>query len=152
MKAFFENFEKLCGLCGTSGREDSVRDYIINEIKGFADVRVDAMGNIIAEKKGKMRAKNRVMLDAHMDEVALIVTDINSDGLLSFACVGGIITAVLCGARVTVSGKTGVIGGVPIHLLDSDQADSMPEPVHRYRREQQRGSLKIRFARGYCLF
>ena len=132
MKAFFENLERLCGLCGTSGREDSVREYIINEIKGFVDVRVDAMGNIIAEKKGKMRPENRVMLDAHMDEVALIVTDINSDGLLSFACVGGIITAVLCGARVTVGGKTGVIGGVPIHLLDSDQADSLPDSDSLY--------------------
>ena len=65
-----ELIKKLCLLNGTSGRENEVRDFIINEIKNFADsIEIDPLGNLLVMKKGKKRAKNRVMLDSHMDEV-----------------------------------------------------------------------------------
>ena len=51
------------------------------------------------------------MLNAHMDEVGMIVTHIDNDGYLKFATVGGIDKRVLCGRRVTVgNGVSGVIG------------------------------------------
>ena len=36
--------EKLCSIGGVSGREDKVREFIISEIDGFADWRVDPLG------------------------------------------------------------------------------------------------------------
>lgn len=43
------------------------------------------------------------MLDAHMDEVGLIITYITDDGFLKFSAVGGIDTSVLMFRRVKVN-------------------------------------------------
>ena len=43
----------LCLLNGTSGDESAVRDYIISKIKDNCEYKVDALGSIIAFKKGK---------------------------------------------------------------------------------------------------
>ena len=67
--------EQLCTLRGISGDEESVRDFIVAQITPHAErVTIDAMGNVIAEKKGAKPAKTKLMLNAHMDEVGLIVT------------------------------------------------------------------------------
>ena len=86
--------KELCTLDGTSGREGAVRDYIVSRLDG-APYRVDAMGNLIVEVKGKRPAKNKVMLCAHMDEVGVIATFIKADGTVKFTNVGGIAPAVL---------------------------------------------------------
>ena len=71
--------KKLCMLNGTSGREHSVRDFIISKIPADCEYTVDRLGNIICEKKGRNRAKNKVMLSAHMDEVGFIITYITDE-------------------------------------------------------------------------
>ena len=46
-----ELIKKLCLLNGTSGRENEVRDFIINEIKNFADsIEIDPLGNLLVMK------------------------------------------------------------------------------------------------------
>lgn len=120
--------ERLCTAQGISGDEGEVREIILEEIRPFADrITITPLGNIIAEKKGAQRAKTRVLLDAHMDEVGLLVTGINKDGLLRFTTVGGIDRRILPGKSVLVAGKIpGVIGAKPIHLLESDEREKAP--------------------------
>ena len=48
----------LCLLNGTSGDESAVRDYIISKIKDNCEYKVDALGSIIAFKKGKKRTND----------------------------------------------------------------------------------------------
>ena len=129
-----ELIEELCTLSGISGREDSVRDYIINKIKDYAEYSVDPLGNLIVFKKGKKPAKNKVMLDAHMDEVGMIVTAITSEGFLKFAKVGGINSKVILGRSVKVGEKAvnGVIGIKPVHLVDKDKEDAIPSADELY--------------------
>lgn len=128
-----EQLKALCELQGVSGREDSVRNYIIEKIKDRAEISVDALGNIIAFVKGRKRAVKKVMADAHMDEVGFIVHYITADGMLKFTTVGGIMTGVLLNRRVRfANGTVGVIGSKPIHLLDSDQKDKMPDKESLY--------------------
>ena len=125
-----ELIKSLCLLNGTSGRENEVRDFIINEIKDYADsINIDNLGNLTVFKKGKSRAKNKVMLDAHMDEVGLMITCINPDGTLGFESVGGISTAVMTGIPVTVgeNGINGVIGVLPVHLTPADKKQELPQ-------------------------
>ena len=56
-------------------------DLIIEEIKPYADsISVDNLGNLIVHKQGKNRAKSRLMLSAHMDEVGFVVTGVDDDG------------------------------------------------------------------------
>ena len=121
-----KRLETLCGLCGTSGREHTVRDYILSELNRMqlpADaVRTDRLGNILVHKKGASPAKRRVLFSAHMDEVALMVTQIHADGSLGFDMVGGVSAAAVIGRQVCV-GKdriAGVIGSKPVHLLSKD--------------------------------
>lgn len=115
--------EQLCTIRGISGDEEQVRDFIVKQVIPYAEqVIVDAMGNVIVEKKGAKPAKTKLMLNAHMDEVGLIVTHIDPDGYLKFATVGGIDKRVLCGRSVTIgSGVQGVIGAKPVHLLSTDE-------------------------------
>lgn len=114
---------ELCAARGVSGREDAVRDIVLREITPYADsIEISPLGNVAAFKKGGKRAKTALMLDAHMDEVGLMVTDVTDEGLLRFAPVGGIDRRVLPGKTVTVGeGVPGVIGIKPIHLLEPDE-------------------------------
>lgn len=123
-----DTIRELSLLNGTSGREDAVRAYILSKIEGHCEYNVDALGNILAFKKGEKRAKNKVMLDAHMDEVGVIVTHITKDGLLKFGNVGGIDTKVMLGRQfVFESGAIGVVGIKPIHLLKGDEKTKIPD-------------------------
>jgi endoglucanase len=96
-----------------SGYENAIRDVIRAEIAALADeLRVDALGNLIA-KKGKL-GKNgkKVMLAAHMDEIGLIATHIDENGFIRFSTIGGVRPHTLMGGRVRFAdGIPGVIGG-----------------------------------------
>ncbi len=115
--------KELCLLNGTSGDEGAVREYIISKIKDKCEYRVDALGSIIAFKKGKNKPDKKVMVCAHMDEVGFIITDITDDGYLKFSPVGGIDARIVADRKVTVNNIEGVIGLKPIHLLSSDDKD-----------------------------
>lgn len=52
--------EKLCLLNGASGDENAVRDFIIKEIKNYCEYNVDALGSIIALKKGRKTPEKRL--------------------------------------------------------------------------------------------
>lgn len=116
----------LCLLNGTSGDEDSVRDYIINEIKDYCDYKVDDLGSVIAFKKGKNVPNKKVMFAAHMDEVGFIITYITDDGYLKFSPVGGIDPRVVIDRVVTINGIKGVIGAKAVHLLSSEEKKNAP--------------------------
>ncbi|MDO4742710.1 MAG: M42 family metallopeptidase [bacterium] len=125
--------KQLCGLNGVSGREGSVSDYIFEQIKDYADVNIDTMGNIIAFKKGKKSAGKRIMVDAHIDEVGFIITSVDERGMCKFSTVGGIDIGVMCGKRVLINDSiAGVISSKPIHMLDADQRKKMPKPEDLY--------------------
>ncbi|MBP9988749.1 MAG: M42 family peptidase [Ruminococcus sp.] len=128
-----ELIKNLSLINGTSGRENDVREYIINEIKDYVDkYSVDPLGNLIVFKKGKNKANKKVMLDAHMDEVAMIITFIYDDGTLEFECVGGIDNRVIYGKSVIVGKNkiSGVVGVKPIHMLSASQKLDMPEKMY----------------------
>lgn len=117
--------ERLCTARGISGNEDEVRSLILSEIEPYAtSIEITPLGNIIVFKKGAKRPKTKLMLNAHMDEVGMIVTHITDEGLLKFSTVGGIDRRVLCGRPVTVGRDVGgVIGAKPIHLLEEEEKE-----------------------------
>ncbi|MGE5374351.1 MAG: M42 family metallopeptidase [Bacteroidota bacterium] len=116
--------EKLCNVIAVSGDEGAVRRIVLDEIKPYADdVRVDAMGNVLATRCGQGKDRLRVMLDAHMDEVGFMIVAEDGKGTYHFETVGGIDARHLVGKQVFV-GKDrapGVIGGKPVHLMNTDE-------------------------------
>lgn len=117
-----ELLQKLTTASGISGDEVEIRTLIRDLIEPLVDEwRVDALGSIIALKKGTGDSDLNVMVDAHMDEVGLIITGIDGNGMLQFMPVGGLSPLVLAGQVVEIGRKKqrGVIGLKPVHLLPS---------------------------------
>ena len=112
--------EHLSNACAVSGDEGEVRKIVLSEIKSYADeVKVDALGNVLATRNGTQEPRLRVMLAAHMDEVGLMLTHDKGDGIYRFEVVGGISASDLAGKAVWIGKEhiPGVIGIKPIHLI-----------------------------------
>jgi tetrahedral aminopeptidase len=105
-----ELIKKLAECFGPSGCESGVRELVRAEIPGGVETRVDAMGSLIAHKRGTGGGR-RVMLAAHMDEIGVVVTHVDQRGFLRFGSVGGVRVLPLMGGRVRfANGTLGVIG------------------------------------------
>lgn len=120
-----DNISLLSNLHGTSGNEFAVAEGVKNMFAPYCDeIEVDALGNVIALKKSK-KSKGKVMIEAHMDEVGLIITDIDDKGFLYFSAIGGIDPAIMPAQEVVVHGKSdiyGVIGAKPPHILSAEES------------------------------
>lgn len=83
----------------------------------YADTKKYDTLNIIGTIKGK--SDYTIMLDAHIDQVGFVVTDVDDNGFLTVAIVGGIDLRALPSKAVTVHGKekiTAVFCAIPPHL------------------------------------
>ncbi len=121
---------ELSDAIGVSGDEGNVRAVVLDAVREHVDeVKVDTMGNVLTFKRGTGRQRMRVMLDAHMDEVGLMVVGHNGDGFLKVRTVGGIDTRLLPGALLDVGPKhiPGLIGIKPIHLLNHGEGGKAPK-------------------------
>lgn len=111
--------EELSNAIGVSGEEDEIRRIVISAIKDHVThLEVDSMGNVTALRTGAAYPQCRVMIAAHMDEIGMMVTDVDSGGLIQFTSVGGIDARILPGMRVKIGKQrtAGVILWKPIHL------------------------------------
>jgi endoglucanase len=102
---------KLVEAVGPSGYESGVRDLVREEITGLVDeMRVDALGNLIARKGVKGEGGMRVMLSAHMDEIGLIATHVDEKGFVRFTTIGGVRPHTCISGRVHfLNGAQGLI-------------------------------------------
>ena len=131
--------ERLSNACAVSGDEGAVRKIVLEEIEGYADeISTDALGNVLAVKRGKGRNRPKVMLAAHMDEVGFMLTHDEGGGLYRFVVAGGMDPRNLAGKQVLVGPDEtpGVIGSAPIHLTSASErrnAITLDQPADRYR-------------------
>ena len=111
---------KLCGVNGASGSEGAVADLILSEIKDYIDeYRIDALGNLIARKKGVSPDSPKMMLAGHMDQIGLMVTYINDEGFLYFSTIGGKATDNCLHQRFVF--PNGTVGIVACQRLDNGE-------------------------------
>jgi putative aminopeptidase FrvX len=125
--------QKLSQAHGVSGYEHAIRDLVIDEFRPLVDeLSVDPLGNVIAIKRGVRDPKDkspvrRVLIEGHMDEIGLIVTDIDH-GFIRFTQVGGFDVRVLLAQQVFVHGKKplpGIIGSRPPHVLTAEEREKV---------------------------
>ncbi len=96
----FELIKKLAGTFGVSGCEQPIRELIKNEIINYVDdIRIDALGNLIALKKGDTH-NNKIMVSAHMDESGVIITHIDDKGFIRFSNIGNLTPVFLVSRKV----------------------------------------------------
>ena len=117
--------ERLCNAVAVSGDEAEVRAIVLEEIRPHTDdIKIDALGNVLAIRHGQSRHRLRVMLAAHMDEVGFMLTANDGEGLFRFETIGSMDVRQLVGKRVWVGREhiPGVIGARPIHLTTSEDS------------------------------
>lgn len=139
--AIAEILKSLTQADGLSGRESPVAALVRDAVAPYtASAELDALGNLIAIRRGSQAPSGRVMIAAHMDEIGLVVTRIER-GFLHVGRVGGIDPRSCVGQEVTVhptgpgaaafpAGLHGYIGERPPHLKsrgNSDEASKLEE-------------------------
>lgn len=120
--------KELSAINGTSGDEGRVREKIISLLPEDVNYKVDNLGNLIVEKKGRKTPAKKLMVAAHMDEVGFIVSYIDDDGSLCFAPVGGVLPCVVFGRQLVIKDNIyGAAAGKPLHLLKDDEISKQPK-------------------------
>lgn len=114
------NIKELCfslsSKNGTSGDEAEVCKFAKELLSEYMDAEIDTLGNVVGTWGDK---GPHILLDAHIDQIGLVVKHIDDKGFLLIDKVGGPDLRVLTGAEVIVHGKQdlfGVISSVPPHL------------------------------------
>lgn len=122
--------EKLSNAQAVSGDEGEVRKIVLENIRPHVDdLRIDALGNVLAIKRGSANSRMKVMIAAHMDEVGLMLTaeEDKEEGYYRFEIIGGIDPRYLAGKRIKIAHqeKYGVIGSKPIHLTSAEERKNL---------------------------
>lgn len=117
---------ELASMQGPSGFEEKVAARVSDLLKECMDeVQTDVMGNVIALKKSNVPNAKKLLLDAHIDEIGLIVTGIEK-GFLRFSTLGGVDPRMLPNREVSVltePERMGVVACMPPHVLSSEDMD-----------------------------
>jgi endoglucanase len=103
--------ERLLTAPGPSGHEARATAVWREAAEAFAEVTVDPVGTAYARVAGRGEGPT-VALVGHVDQIGVIVTHVESSGLLAFAFVGGIRADVMNGQRVLLLGRGGDVPGV----------------------------------------
>ncbi len=124
---------ELCGLIGCPGYEDEVAAYLLERVSPLCDeARIDALGSVVAIRKGTRPGGPRILLDAHMDEVGFMVSAIDARGFLRVAPLGGIDRALMPGATLVFATETGgrvwgIVGTLPPHVTKPEDRGKAPD-------------------------
>ena len=120
----------LCGLYSVSGAEAASTQGAERILYDLFDEHVtDGVGNHVFIKRCGRKNAPKILVDAHFDEIGMMVTDITEEGFVRFTNVGGVDTRILPGAKVIIYGKKnvqGIICTMPTRLLGGD-AEALPE-------------------------
>ncbi len=131
MERIYELTDRLTALPSVSGYEEAAFAGL-SEICGgmFDETFVNPAGSFVGIIRcGKPDAK-ALILDAHLDEIGFIVSQVHDDGFLSVVAAGGVDTRVLPASEVTVYGKKafrGIFTSKPPHLQQPGEAEKKLE-------------------------
>ena len=106
---------------GTPGDETAAASAVQTLFAPYVELKADALGNLC----GTLGTGDvKILLDAHLARVGLVVTEIDEQGFLHVDKAGGVDPRVLVGSEVIVYGKAplwGVVCSTPPHLLTEEK-------------------------------
>ena len=129
----FELLKKLTDASGISGNEYNASKAAAEILSSYAKTEIDHNGNVIGFVGDFDDNKKTILLDAHIDEIGLIVTYITDDGFLKISDCGGIDRRLLLAQQVNVLGKEmlpGVICSTPPHLEKDDSKNPEIDDIY----------------------
>ena len=120
MEKLKELIISLSSLMSISGSERYDRDTLVSLVGPYFDgYECDAIGNHIFVKRCGRENAPKILVDAHYDEIGMLVTDIKEGGFLTVTSVGGLDTRIMQASEVIIYGKEkiyGVVASTPPHL------------------------------------
>ena len=123
---------RLCSVDGVSGDERGASEIALSMLESYTDdCSIDDFGNVIGHIKSTGN-KPKLLLDAHIDRVGLIVSFIDDNGFIKVGAVGGPDRRVLAAQSVTIHGKEkvkGVVSVLPPHVKSGDGVPKIEEIV-----------------------
>lgn len=126
-----EILKDLCSMVSVSGYEHRSAKALAEKYGDYFDNSyVDKFGNCVFVKKSEKENAPKLLVDAHFDEVGMLVSSIEEDGFLHISGVGGLDTRIFPAAEVTVYGKKeiyGVIASTPPHLQSEKTSKATPK-------------------------
>ena len=121
---------ELSGIMSVSGFEYRAAGKIRELFEPYFDeIRTDRVGNHILIKRCGRADASKILIDAHFDEIGMLVSDVLDGGFLRITNIGGIDPAIMQAADVIVYAKEplhGVVVSVPPHLR-SDKNEKLPD-------------------------
>lgn len=108
---------------GVSGSESNAAETVLGLLRNYTEDCFIENGNVYGFF-GDKNTENSIMIDAHIDQIGLIVTDITENGFIRFSNVGGVDRRLLPAQRVVIHGKDkiwGVVSSVPPHLSGGEK-------------------------------
>ena len=94
--------ERLCTCTAPSGFEAPAAAVAAELLRPLVDeVSIDRMGNVLGVRRSNTPDAPKLLLDAHLDEIGLIVTGVE-DGFLRFRSIGGVDPRMLPGRELVV--------------------------------------------------
>ncbi|MDR0222220.1 MAG: M20/M25/M40 family metallo-hydrolase [Oscillospiraceae bacterium] len=121
----FEVLKRLTRAAGVSGGENSAASVASDFLKEYANaVGFDCHGSVTGFIGNRNNGRPVILLDAHIDEIGLIVTHIDKEGFVKAEPCGGVDRRSLSALTVTVHGKEpvkGVICSSPPHAGNKNE-------------------------------
>lgn len=106
-------FSELLAIPSPSGMEHRIADHIYQKcVEWGYTPKKDYSGNVYVKIPGQKESEETSCLAAHIDEIGLMVTKINSDGSLKVDRVGGTLTWKFGERPVEIYGEKKIIHGV----------------------------------------
>ena len=129
-----DKIKKLTNAYGVSGDEFRISKIAAELMAPYCDrVEIDDFGNVLGYRDCGIPGAKTVMLDAHIDQIGFLITEVTDQGFLRFTTVGGVDQRMLLGSELTVLTKKGpilgIVAAIPPHLQKAgDNKKSVPIP------------------------
>ncbi len=118
---------KLCGTFSGSGAESGIANVIKAEMQNYSDeARIDKNGSVICTLGKTSESARHILIDAHMDQVSMLVTAVDDSGFINISPCGGVDSRTLLGSAVLIHGKevvTGIVCATPPHLASKETSE-----------------------------
>lgn len=121
--------ERLCSVGAPSGFERPAALAAKEMLEELMDEAwIDRMGNAIGVRRCGIPNAKKLLLDAHLDEIGLVVTGIKN-GFLKFGTIGGVDPRMLPDRELTILTEPnlfGVVACLPPHVLSAEDREKAP--------------------------
>jgi endoglucanase len=120
---------EFSALAGTPGMEDAACGYAAKWLADYGKVGTTPLGGVVCTVREPRAGEPHILLDAHIDEIGMVVTMIDEDGFLKVAASGGVDRRVLMASPVIIHTQSGEVNGVvcsvPPHLQGSEEKKNL---------------------------